>query len=163
MKRWLAIPLVLSLPVLAACGSGSGGPTAPADLAPGLVESESGSLVNQARGARQLGPLSFDPQLAEVARAHSEAMLDQGFLAHTGASDDSLRDRLRAAGVSYRSAGQNLAQVQAAVDPAGEAHAQLVASQGHRDNIVDPRFQLVGVGVAKDGGTYWITQIFIEP
>jgi len=163
MKWWLSSSFGLAVLVLSACSSGSGGPTAPAKLAPELVESESGSRVNELRAARQLAPLSFDPRLAAVARARSEALLGPGFPGGVGASGDSLRDRLRAAGITFRSAGENLAQVQAAVDPAGEAHAQLIASPGHRDNIVDSRFQLVGVGVARDGGTYWITQIFIEP
>jgi uncharacterized protein YkwD len=34
-------------------------------------------------------------------------------------------------------------------------------SSEHRPNILNPAFQLVGVGVARDGGSYWITQVFV--
>jgi uncharacterized protein YkwD len=163
MKRWALIPLTLFLLLLFACGRGGEGPTAPAAVAPAVVEAESGSLLNETRISSEIDLLSFDPVLAQVARAHSEAMRDGGSLDHSGPGGGTLRDRLRAAGISFRSAGENLAQVQSAADPAGGAHSQLMQSVGHRANIVDPRFRLFGVGVAEDGGTYWITQIFIEP
>ena len=163
MKWRSAILLAVGIPVLTACGSGGDGPTAPSDLDPSLVQADSASLLNEARSAQQLEALAPDSRLSEIARAHSEAMLEQGSVPRSGPASGSLRDRLRAAGVSFRSAGQNLVQVRSSRDPAGEAHSQLFASQGHRDNILDTRFQLVGVGVAKDGRTYWITQIFVEP
>lgn len=162
MRRLTALALGAIL-MLVGCSGDSRGPTAPAEIAPALVESESGSLVNELRLERQLDLVSFDPLLADIARAHSEAMRDRGFLGHSGPSGQSLRARLRAAGVAFRSAGENLAQVQSAPNPAGEAHAQLLESPGHRENMLDPRFRLVGVGVASEGDTYWITQILLEP
>ena len=47
--------------------------------------------------------------------------------------------------------------------PAQVAHKQLMASASHRKNILSPKYRLAGVGVAKAGNTYWITQIFIKP
>ena len=38
-----------------------------------------------------------------------------------------------------------------------------MASATHRDNIMDPRFELAGIGVARQGNVFWVTQIFIRP
>ena len=38
-----------------------------------------------------------------------------------------------------------------------------MASQSHRKNILSPKYKLAGVGGARAGNTYWITQIFIKP
>ena len=163
MKRRFGTLLPLALLVLAACGGGSNSPTAPG--APGAfqVEEQSTDLVNQARGSEGVSPqLSQDQLIAEVARRHSTAMRDKGFFSHVDPDGMRLRDRLRAAGVSFRSAGENLAQVDGTSDPAGQAHRMLMGSASHRENILSERFDVIGVGVAKQGGTYWITQIFVE-
>ena len=157
------ITLVL-LVLLAACGGSSDSPTAPADVSPFEVESKSTSLVNSTRSQEQISPLlTVDQVLAEVARRHSEAMRDQGFFSHVAPDGSDLRSRLREAGVSFRTAGENLAQVQNSVDPAAHAHGLLMESSSHRENILSEKYDLLGVGVAKQGNTYWITQIFLEP
>ncbi len=155
---------VVVLLTLVACGGGSGGPTEPSDLSPFQVESQLSDLVNRARSAENVSPdLTTDQLLAQVAREHSEAMRDRGFFSHVDPDGKRLRDRLRAAGVPFRAAGENLAQVTGSGDPAGQAHQMLMGSPSHRDNILSRKFRLLGVGVAKDGGTYWITQIFVQP
>lgn len=168
MRRLQQFSLVLlALPLLIAACGGSGGstnPTAPADVSPFQVESESGSLVNTTRSNRQVSPmLSIDQLAAEVARRHSEAMRDQGFFSHVDPQGKTLRDRLRAAGLSFRVAGENLAQVENSVDPAAHAHQLLMESKSHRDNILSDKFEVIGVGVAKQGNSYWITQVFVQP
>ncbi|NHM26783.1 hypothetical protein G7K71_07270 [Desulfofundulus sp. TPOSR] len=64
---------------------------------------------------------------------------------------------LRAAGVSYRLMGENIAG-NATVE---RAHYALMQSQGHRANILNPNFTRVGVGVAS-GSPYGliITELF---
>lgn len=161
----LALALTLGLALaLAGCGSGSDSPTAPADLPTSAVEAQSFNLVNNARQNEAVDPeLAQDGLLTEIARAHSEAMRDQGFFSHTSPQGQSLRDRLRTAGVAFRTAGENLAQVQGGVDPAGDAHRLLMQSASHRSNILSPKYSMLGVGVAKSGDTYWVTQVYLEP
>ena len=48
-------------------------------------------------------------------------------------------------------------------DPATAAHLELMASPGQRASILDPRFEQAGVGVARLGESYWVTQIFVAP
>ena len=159
---WLAVVL-MSLAVVSCGGGGEDGPTVAA-LTIAEVEVASFELLRAARSENGIAnELGFNRALGEVARAHSEAMRDQGFLAHTDPSGEGLRARLRAAGLSFASATENLVQVSHRSDPAALAHAELMASPEHRKQIVDSTFQLAGVGVARSADTYWFTQIFIEP
>jgi uncharacterized protein YkwD len=88
-------------------------------------------------------------------------MRDQGFFGHQDGLGRRVGERLTAAGIRYRVVAENLAMVTNASNPAAWAHEQLMQSSEHRPNILDPSMQLIGIGVAKQGHTYWITQIFI--
>jgi uncharacterized protein YkwD len=151
--------------VLMACGGGSSGPTSP-EFSPGVSEIEFQllQLMNRERGDAGVDPnLSADATLSEVARLHSKAMRDQGFFGHTDPDGRTLRDRLEERGIDYSRAAENLAQVTGSASPASLAHQLLMGSDRHRDDILDPRFRLVGIGVSHSGDSFWITQIFIKP
>ena len=150
-----------------ACGGGADGgpdsPTTPLGTTVPEVEYESFQLANSARQTSNVNPqLNFDETVAEVARAHSEAMRDNGFFGHNG-PNGSMRARLRAAGIPFSAAGENLAKLTSVPNPAGFAHQQFMDSPDHREVILDSRFRLAGVGVARSGDTYWLTQIYIRP
>ncbi len=158
-----------SIAVLLAGCSGGGGdgasPTAP-PAGPSVVQIEfdSYSMVNQAR--KQNGvqpPLEHDEVVAGVAREHSRRMRDLNFFAHHDPQGRDVGKRLNEAGISFRSAGENLARIDSSSDPAAWAHDHMMASPTHRQTILDPRFVVVGTGVATDGQSYWLTQIFVEP
>lgn len=120
-------------------------------------EAQIADLVNQERVERGLQPLTWDPALVPVARGHSREMLELGYFSHTSPNTGTLGDRLRAEGVSYVQAGENLAYA-----PSVEvAHRGLMQSEGHRANILEPSFQRIGVGVITGSdGTLMVTQIF---
>ena len=102
------------------------------------------TLVNQARAAAGLGPVSADPDLADVAREHSRDMLDNGFVAHISPTTGAPMDRVRAAGLSPSRLLEN-------VGTAGsveEVHSGLMSSPGHRSAILDERVTHVGIGIA---------------
>jgi uncharacterized protein YkwD len=156
--------LLLFLLVLTACGGGSGGPTAPDGADVFEVEQRSFALLNAARSAAGVTPaFRLDSAVAEVARRHSESMRDEGYFGHRDPQGRTLIERLAEAGIPYRAAAENLARVSGAPDPAGWAHEQLLDSAEHRGNILDDQFRLVGVGVARRGDSYWLTQIFLRP
>lgn len=154
--------LALLLLALPACSGSS--PTSPGKGGPSTVAVEGSSFarINEARRGDGKRELLLDPALTEIARAYSRRMRDEGFFAHQDPSGGSLRDRLTAAGVGFSAAGENLAHVQRASDPAGMAHQMLMGNAAHRGNILDGRYTEVGVGVAQSGDTYWITQIFLR-
>ena len=136
-----------------ACGGGGdgNGPTAPLGTTTVEVEFESFQLANNARANNSVRPqLDLADRVAEVARAHSESMRDNGFFGHAGPDG------------GVRAAGENLAKLSNVPNPASEAHRQFMDSAQHREVMLDSRFQLAGVGVARSGDTYWLTQIYIK-
>jgi uncharacterized protein YkwD len=111
------------------------------------LEAQMLALVNQERAAQGLPPLRADPELAEVARAHSRDMFARGYFSHVTPEGKDPFDRIRAANVTYRTAGENLALA----PTLPQAHQGLMNSPGHRANILRPAFGRVGIGIV-DGG-----------
>lgn len=162
MRTGRTTALLLALAV-AACGGGSAGPTSPGTPEVAEVEQRSFDLLNGARAAAGVSPAyGLDPAVALVARRHSESMRDEGYFGHRDPQGRTLVQRLDEAGISYRAAAENLARITGAPDPAGWAHDQLLASATHRANMLSEEFRLAGVGVAREGDTFWITQIFLQ-
>lgn len=114
-------------------------------------------MVNAERAKQGLRPLTPDPQLAEVARAHSRDMLARGYFSHVDPEGKDAFDRMRRANLRYLTAGENLAL---APTLAG-AYRGLMNSPGHRANMLRPQFGRVGIGVL-DAGNHglMITQKF---
>lgn len=162
--KWIFWGLLLLGLLTGGCNS-SLGPTSPeSSQTPAEIEYQLLQLTNAARAAAGVEPaLTEDPRLTDVARDHSRAMRDQGFFGHVGPDGRTLRQRLEDAGIDYNRAAENLAQVTNVADPSSFAHDLLIDSERHRANILDPRFELVGIGVARSDDTFWITQIFIKP
>lgn len=157
----LLIPLVV---LFAACSGGGGSATPTSPLAPSTaqLEFDSYGFVNSARSDNAVDPqLDLREAIARVAREHSEAMRDGGYFGHRDAAGQRVGERLADAGVTYRLAAENLAMVSNAANPAAWAHDRLMESAEHRPNILNPDFQLIGVGIARADDTYWITQIFV--
>jgi uncharacterized protein YkwD len=106
-------------------------------------------LINRERLAAGVPPVVIDRELTEVARLHSRDMWERGFFAHNNPDGESPFDRMREGRISFLIAGENIALAPAL----GLAHRGLMNSPGHRENILDPRFGRVGIGVI-DGGAY---------
>ena len=123
------------------------------------LETEMLQLVNEERIKVGLNLLKSDPEMAEVARAHSRDMFTRGYFAHLNPDGKTPFDRMTAARVKYKAAGENLA-----LAPTLDiAHNGLMNSPGHRANILQKNFGRLGIGVL-DGGKYglMITQNFRE-
>lgn len=114
-------------------------------------------MVNAERAKEGLKPLAPDPEMAEVARAHSRDMFARGYFSHVNPEGQEPFDRMRKANVRFLAAGENLALAQTLVT----AHQGLMNSPGHRANILRPQFGRLGIGVL-DGGRYglMVTQNF---
>lgn len=111
------------------------------------LETQMLDLLNRERALRGLGPLLADPELAEVARAHSRDMFGRGYFSHIAPDGKDPFDRMRQARVRYITAGENLALA----PTLAQAHQGLMHSPGHRANILRPAFGRVGIGIV-DGG-----------
>jgi uncharacterized protein YkwD/uncharacterized membrane protein required for colicin V production len=102
-------------------------------------------LLNTERRQRGLKPLRMDDELRQVARSHSKDMLARGYFAHESPDGRGPFDRLKAAGIQYRAAGENLALA----PDVTTAHRGLMESPGHRANILRREFGRVGIGAMR--------------
>lgn len=113
-------------------------------------------LVNEIRAQNGLKALSYDWELSRVARYKSQDMRDNKYFSHTSPVYGSPFQMIKNFGITYRSAGENIARGQAT--PQAVVNAWMNSS-GHRANILNASFTHIGVGYVADG-RYW-TQMFI--
>ena len=116
-------------------------------------------LVNAERTKRGLNPLTLDAKLSNTATLKSQDMINKGYFDHTSPTYGSPFDMMQQFGISYRSAGENIAMGQRTPQ---EVMNSWMNSSGHRANILNSSFTTLGVGIAKDAnGTIYWTQMFI--
>ena len=116
-------------------------------------------LLNAERAKADLAPLVLDQRLSAVAREHSQNMLARGYFAHDTPEGRTPFDRLEAAGITYRAAGENLALA----PTLSLAHTGLMNSPEHRANILRPEFRRVGLGIVDAGVRgLMVTQTFTD-
>ncbi len=119
-------------------------------------ESEVIRLVNEVRRENGLKALTANWELSRVARYKSQDMLDKGYFSHTSPTYGTPFQMIKAFGLSFRTAGENIAR--------GYPTPQAVVngwmnSSGHRANILNASYTQIGVGYVAQGN-YW-TQMFI--
>jgi uncharacterized protein YkwD len=133
--------------------------SAPGEEAAAAVAEDDAALfamLNAARRAEKVGPLVRDPRLDQIAEQHALAMQSARRLGHD-VGGGSAANRVRAAKISFRTVGENVARA-ASVQ---RAHRALWASPSHRGNLLDPRFSAVGIGVVRDpDGSVWACEVF---
>lgn len=120
--------------------------TASDDLKEGF-EYQLFDITNAERSRRGLNVLDWNEEVRETARKHSTDMANNHYFDHTNQQGQSPFDRMQADGISFISAGENLAQGQTS---SIFAHQGLMNSEGHRKNIVNDGFTELGVGVDFD-------------
>lgn len=113
-------------------------------------------LVNEIRVQNGLKELTYNWELSRVARYKSQDMKDNKYFSHTSPVYGSPFDMMKSFGITYRSAGENIARGQ--TSPQAVVNAWMNSS-GHRANILNSSFTQIGVGYVADGN-YW-TQMFI--
>ena len=135
-------------------------PTTPAPPTSGLTTEESKmvNLVNQERTNQGIKPLSVNMSLVTLARKKSQDMVANNYFDHTSPTYGSPFDMMKNAGISYKTAGENLA----GASTTEIAHQNLMNSPGHRANILNTAFNQIGIGIAS-GSQYGniFTQMFI--
>ncbi|MBQ7391910.1 MAG: SafA/ExsA family spore coat assembly protein [Clostridia bacterium] len=119
-------------------------------------EKEVVRLVNEIRVQNGLKELTYNWELSRVARYKSQDMKDNRYFSHTSPVYGSPFNMIKNFGITYRSAGENIAKGQRT--PQAVVNAWMNSS-GHRANILSTSFTQIGVGYVADGN-YW-TQMFI--
>ncbi|KMJ59520.1 hypothetical protein AB685_01180 [Bacillus sp. LL01] len=113
-------------------------------------------LTNAERRKNGLSDLKADASLSNVARDKSKDMQTNNYFSHTSPTHGSPFDMMRDYGISYNTAGENIAMGQRSPEEVVQAWMN---SEGHRKNILNGEFTHIGVGYVEEGN-YW-TQMFI--
>ena len=156
MSKHRLLVAVFAAGTLAACQRHITGPgTAAPSSQPAEVRSFV-RLVNEHRVDEGCPALIWNERVAAVAAAHSADMATTGYFSHTNPAGQSPFDRLRAAGITFTAAAENIAYGQ----PTGQAVlTSWLGSSGHRTNIENCNYTEHGVGLVD---TRW-THVFIRP
>jgi len=115
------------------------------------------ALANQSRHQAGAPPLALDSGLSQAARTHAQAMLEAGQLSHQFDGEPSLPKRLAATtNLQLDQEGENVA-----LDYSAEGgHQHLMLSPPHRANLLNPAYNVVGLGVVRSGDRLFIVQDF---
>lgn len=121
------------------------------------IEQQVLTLTNQERAKAGLKPLAADTALMASARAKSADMSNNNYFSHNSPTLGSPFDQMKARGITYRAAAENIAMGQRS---AAEVVQGWMESPGHRENIMNGNYTHIGIGYVANGN-YW-TQQFIQ-
>lgn len=115
------------------------------------------ALANQSRRKAGAPLLTLDPGLSNAARIHAQAMLTARQLSHQLKGELSLPQRLAdRTNLQLDQEGENVA-----LDyDAEHGHEHLMLSPPHRANLLNPAYNVVGLGVVRSGDRLFIVQDF---
>ena len=159
----LRVMAVLTAIVLTSCASAGDAVVARESTVD--VRARVAELVNAARSkSRKCGserfpaapPLIASRELNEAATRHARDMARKDYFEHRGLDGSQPKDRVLRAGYQSRLTGENIAL---GPESAEEVITGWLASPGHCANIMDSRFQHIGVGLATGRGRgkiYWV-------
>jgi uncharacterized protein YkwD len=114
-------------------------------------------LANQSRQKTGAPPLTMDAGLSQAARIHAQAMLEARRLSHQFDGEPSLPQRLAA--TTQLQLEQEAENVALDYD-AEHGHQHLMLSPPHRANLLNPSYNVVGLGVVRSGDRLYIVQDF---
>ena len=116
------------------------------------IENEFVWRINFLRTERGLAPVTVDPELTAVARRWASSMAVAGEISH--------RPDLTVVGTDPRwvTVGENVGVGGSVV----ALHDAFVASPKHLENLVDPDWQYIGIGVVFVGNTIYVAENFME-
>lgn len=161
-------------------------PSGPSNLDKNEIESTTHELINEERLDAGESRLSYDNDLAKIARAHSQDMAERDFFSHTSPDGEGVDDRYKNYGYTCRidldgnwyidGGGENIAQTwhgkqvitgsgsniyQSEEELAEGLVQQWMNSPGHRENLLEPYWENQGIGVyVTDEGKVFATQNF---
>ena len=114
------------------------------------------ALTNRERLAVDENPLAWSDILAAVARRHAEEMYLEGYVSHVSPTTGIVVDRVRAAGVNLFVVGENLALA----SNARAVHDGFMDSPGHRENLLRPEFDRIGIASVRGPLGLMVVQVF---
>lgn len=113
-------------------------------------------LVNQARAAAGVAPLTVDRRLTQAAQKHSQLMAEHGELSHQFDGEPSLQRRFANEEMPAGEEGENVGLSQTVAG----AHQAIMDSPPHRHNLLNPNYNTIGVGIMRRSGMVYVTEDF---
>jgi hypothetical protein len=123
-------------------------------------------LVNQARTSESLSPYGWSNELAAAAQRHADDLAANQLASHIGTDGSDASQRIAEAGYAAWGGGAMVGEnYWAGSTTAPEAFDWFMESQPHRENILNPRYREIGVGVATDveGRFYYVLNFGVRP
>jgi uncharacterized protein YkwD len=121
------------------------------------------AAANRARARARAPALAVDPALAAAARDFAAELARRGELTHTSERPGhrTITDRVARADAGMYRVAENLAKIPGRFDVAEETVQRWLASRGHRTNLLNGAYSLVGTGVAAGAGrTWYVVQVY---
>jgi uncharacterized protein YkwD len=151
----LALSLVASLPPLPHAAAQQAEPAvAPATVAEQYLL----AAANQARATRGLPLLHRDEHLVRAAAQHAHAMSAHETISHQFPDEPALARRAANAGLAFSLVSENVAEAPSAV----EIHEMWMHSEHHRENLLDPSVDAVGIRVIARNGELYAVEDFAK-
>lgn len=122
-------------------------------------------LINEERVEQGVSPLQFNSLLNEASSAHSREMIENNYFAHGSYDGTSYWQRLQDFSYQSSTTAENIAMT--VPFDVQKAHENLMASPGHRTNILNPDYNEIGIGIwvgdyTYNGVTYSNTAMFTQ-
>ena len=114
--------------------------------------------VNAARAAAGLPALGWSDSLMQAAAGHAERMRKEDSLSHQFEEEPDLPQRATSHGIHFTVIAENVGLSDSPV----EIHTSFMNSPDHRDNILDPKVNTVGISVREDHGELWVVEDFAK-
>lgn len=126
---------------------------------PNAFETQMVAILNAERARLGLKPVTLDPQLVAVARVKAEDMIKNNYYGH-GSSYGYSGSMLNYFGISVRLSRENICQA----STPQMAHNIFMGSKSHKENMLKPYWDEVGIGVVKKPGSslYYVVEIFVQ-
>jgi uncharacterized protein YkwD len=166
LRRLVAVPMLLAaIAPASASAACTGAGSSPGKLGEAGVRRATLCLLNQQRAAHGLGRLSADRRLAAAALGHSKDMVAHRYFAHESRSGAPFTARIAATGWTrarrHYVVGENIGWASGYLASPRAMVQGWMHSAPHRANILEPRYRVVGIGVAfgvpvagRGGATY---------
>lgn len=114
--------------------------------------------INQERAAAGLPALAWNAHLDRAALQHAQQMRSARAISHQFRGEPDLSARAAAAGTHFSRVAENVATSGSVL----QMHDSLMQSQHHRENILDPRVNTVGIAVVASGPQLWGVEDFAK-
>ncbi|HYY70012.1 MAG TPA: CAP domain-containing protein [Terriglobales bacterium] len=120
------------------------------------AEQELFRMINRDRTQAGVPELQWNEWLAQAARKHAAEMARRGQLSHQFPGEPAMRDRIAATGLRFNASAENVAFA----PDAAQINDEWMRSPGHRANILDPKYNAIGVAVVRSGEELYVVADF---